>query len=122
LTEQHKDVEHAYLERQQAIKDQREAALELLDAQSETLREERDDQKARQDAALAALDKAHNEHRLQGQDSFREREYQLKLEQNRRQQQVESVGYTEQENLALAILDRRQEELDEKLDAAESKV
>ena len=122
LTGEHQDVERAYLERQQAIKDQREAALELLDAQGEALREQRDDQKARQDAALAALDKAAAEHRQQGLDGLREREYQLRLEQQHRQQQVDSVGYTEQENLALAILDRRQEELEEKLEAAENKV
>src|SRR5690606_4394820 len=44
------------------------------------------------------------------------------LEKNRRQHQVESLGYSEQETLALAILDQRQEELEEKLEASDAKV
>jgi len=122
LTEQHQDVERAYLERSQALKDQREAALELLRNQQETLREERDSQKAQQDTALNTLEKSLTTHRQQGLDDFREQEYLLQLEQNRLQQQIASVGYSEEENLALAILDRRVDEADEKTEAAETRV
>ena len=121
LTEQHQDVERAYLERQQAIKDQREAALEQLRAQEDALREERDAQKAQQDEALNALEKAFNERRQQGQEAFSERKHQLQLEQNRLQQQIAGVGYSEEENLSLAILDRRLEEADEKVETAEAR-
>ena len=122
LTEQHQDVERAYLERQQAIKDQREAALEQLRGQEDALREERDARKAQQDEALGALEKAFAARREQGQDDFRAREYELKLEHNRLQQQIASVGYSEEENLALAILDRRLDEADEKVEAGEARV
>ena len=122
LTEQHQDVERAYLERQQAIKDQREAALEQLRGQEDALREERDAQKAQQDEALGALEKAFAARREQGQDDFRTREYELKLEHNRLLQQIASVGYSEEENLALAILDRRLDEADEKVEAGEARV
>lgn len=119
LTEQHQDVERAYLERQQAIKDQREAALEQLRAQEDALREERDGQKAQQDEALRTLEQAFSERRQQGQDTFSERKHQLQLEQGRLQQQIASVGYSEEENLSLAIFDRRLEEADEKVDTSE---
>ncbi len=122
LTEQHQDVERAYLERQQAIKDQREAALELLRGQEDALREERDGQKAQQDEALGALEKAFAARRQQGQEDFTQREYALKLERGRLEQQIASVGYSEEESLALAILDRRLEEADEKGEATEARV
>ncbi|MCQ4310678.1 ATP-binding protein [Pseudomonas stutzeri] len=122
LTEQHRDVEHAYLERQQAIKDQREAALDQLREQQDALREERDSQKALQDDALNTLEQTFNSRRQQGVEAFGERKHQLHLEQNRLQQLIDNSGYTEDENLSLAILDRRLDEADEKVEAAESLV
>jgi hypothetical protein len=122
LTDQHQDIERAWLERQQAIKDRLGSALEQLHGQQDALREERDEQKARQDEALATLEKSFASRRQQGQDDFSQRDYALKLERSRLEQQVESLGYTEEENLALAILDRRIEEADEKHDAAEARV
>lgn len=122
LTEQHQDVERAYLERQQAIKDQLGTALEQLHEQQEALREERDTQKAQQDEALNALEKHFAARRQQGLEDFTQREYALKLERGRLDQQIASVGYSEEENLALAILDRRLDEADEKVDASETRV
>lgn len=122
LTEQHQDVERALLERQQAIKDQLGHALEQLQAQQDALREERDVQKAAQDEALNALERQFAGRRQQGLEEFSQREYALKLERGRLEQQIASVGYSEEENLALAILDRRLEEADERVDAAEAQV
>lgn len=122
LTEQHQDVERAWLERQQAIKDQREAALEQLREQQEALQEERALQREQQAEALASLEQSFNQQRQQGQDGFREREYQLQLEQNRLQQQIASAGYTEEENRSLAIFDQRLERTDEDAEAAEARV
>ncbi|WP_349616134.1 ATP-binding protein [Azotobacter salinestris] len=122
LTEQHQDVERAYLERQQAIKDQREAALEQLREQQEALQEERALQREQQTEALASLEQGFNQRRQQGQDGFREREYQLQLEQNRLQQQIASAGYSEEENRSLAIFDQRLERADEDAETAEARV
>lgn len=120
LTAQHQDVERAWLERQQAIKDQREAALEQLREQQEALQEERADQRERQAEALASLDQGFSQRRQQGQEAFREREYQLQLEQNRLQQQIASAGYSEEENRSLAIFDQRLERAEEDAEAAEA--
>lgn len=122
LTDQHQDIERAWLERQQAIKDRLGTALEQLHGQQEALREERDEQKARQDEALAALERTFAARRQQGQEDFSQRDYALKLERGRLEQQIASLGYSEEENLALAILDRRIEEAEEKHDAAEARV
>lgn len=122
LTEQHQDVERAWLERCQAIKDQRELALEQLRIQEDALREERDGQKMQQDDALRALEKAFSERRQQGQEDFTRREYDLKLERGRLDQQIASVGYSEEENLSLTILDHRLEEADEKVETAEARI
>ncbi|GAB3388452.1 ATP-binding protein [Azotobacter armeniacus] len=122
LTEQHLDVESAYLARCQAIKDQREAALEQLREQQEALQEERALQREQQAEALASLDQSFNQRRQQGQDDFREREYQLQLEQNRLQQQIANAGYSEEENRSLAIFDQRLERADEDAEVAEARV
>lgn len=122
LTEQHQDVERAWLERQQAIKDQRELALEQLRGQEDALREERDARKAQQDEALNALEKAFAARRQEGLEDFTRREYELRLEHGRLEQQIALVGYSEEENLALAILDRRLEEADEKVEAGDVRV
>lgn len=122
LTEAHQDIERAWLERNQAIKDQREAALEQLRAEEDALREERDARKAQQDEALQALDRVFAERRQQGSDEFAARDHALKLQRGLIEQRADSLGYSEEENLALAILDRRLEEADEKVEAGEARV
>jgi len=122
LTERHQDVERAWLERQQAIKDQRELALEQLRGQEDALREERDARRAQQDEALGALDKVFAARRLEGQEDFNRREYELRLERGRLEQQVASVGYSEEESLALSILDNRLEEADGRGEVADDRV
>ena len=122
LTDQHQDIERAWLERQQAIKDRLASALEQLHEQQDALREERELQKAQQDEALARLEKIFASRRQQGQEEFSQRDYAVKLERSRLEQQAASLGFSEEENLALAILDRRIEEAEEKHDAAEARV
>ncbi|MFC0709292.1 ATP-binding protein [Azorhizophilus paspali] len=122
LTERHQDVERAWLERQQAIKDQRELALEQLRGQEEALRGERDERKARQDEALHALESAFAARRQEGLEDFNRREYERRLERDRLDQRSRNLGYGEEESLALAILDRRLEEADERVEAAEAQV
>lgn len=121
-TEGHQDLERTWLERQQAIKDQREAALERLREQENALRDERDLQKDRRDAALNALEQAFAARRQEGLDRFREREYRLREDSGQLRQQIDSIGYSEAERCTLALFEQRLEQAEELREAAEAKV
>ncbi|MBB3103990.1 ATP-binding protein [Azomonas macrocytogenes] len=122
LTEQHQDVEAAYKDRCQEIKDRREMALEQLRGQQDALQEERTQQHEQQTDALAALEQGFHQRRQQGQDEFHTQELQLKVERNRLEQQIDNSGHTEEENRALAIFEQRLERADEELEASAARV
>lgn len=107
LTEKHQDVETAYLERCQKIKDQRDHALELLRTQQDELHDRREQQRAAQNEQLTHLEQDFNQRRQQGLDTFRDNEYQLKLDEQRLQQQVANTGYNDDERQQLAIFEER---------------
>ncbi len=120
LTSEHEDVEREYQERRQTINEQLAAVIEQLRGDEDSRREALDQQKARRDEALSALEQDWQARREQGQAGFRERRHQLELQAQEQQHRIEALGYSEEESAELALLDQRIEDAEERIEAAEA--
>lgn len=118
LTEQHADVQNAYLERKQIVQERQQEALDRLHGQESLLRDELAERNRQQHAALAQLEQAFANRRQEADNAFRERRHALELERKGLEQRIDGFGYSEEEARSLEILDRRQEEAEEQRDAA----
>lgn len=121
-TEKHQDIEAAYNARRSKIGEQLNKELEKLQQELDKQREARDKQRevARED--LARLDAEFREQQENGKAKFQEQEYQLKLNAAELKLQVDSVTYTEEEKLSLAVFDERIDRADAEQEAANAKV
>ncbi|MGI2258788.1 ATP-binding protein [Shewanella sp. GXUN23E] len=122
LTEKHQDIEAAYNARRSKISEQLNSALESLHQEQETAREQRDAQKEQARADLEALAESNREAMQAGIARFQEQEYQLRLQMAELKLKVDSVTYTEDEKLELAVFDERISQADEAQEAANAKV
>ena len=122
LTEQHEDVKQAYQERCQAIKDRRERRLDQLGDQQTGLGEQRTARIEERNSEIEALRQRQHQERETGLETFRQQEIQHGLEQERLNVWIQSAGFTEEENRALAILDQRLEQGEAEVEAADARV
>src|SRR5690606_30199292 len=110
LTEQHADVQNAYLERKQIVQERQQEAVDRLHEQESRVRDELAERNQHRHEALAQLDRAFANRRQEAESASRERRHVLELEKSRQEQLIASFAYSEEEALSLEILDRRQEE------------
>ncbi|BDM63288.1 ATP-binding protein [Shewanella sp. NFH-SH190041] len=121
-TEKHQDVEAAYNARRSKIGEQLNRELEKLHSEQDAVREQRDAQKEQGRNDLAAQADSDREALQAGNMRFQEQEYQLKLRAAELKLKVDSVTYTEEEKLELAVFDERISQADEDQDVASKKV
>ncbi|CRI66258.1 conserved hypothetical protein [Thiocapsa sp. KS1] len=122
LTEQHQDVKQAYLERCDAIKEQREHRLDQLRHQQTALGEQRTARVEQRNSELEALTQRRHQERESGIETFRKQEGQYALERERLDVWIRSAGFTEEENRSLAILDQRLEDAEAEVEATDVRV
>lgn len=118
LTEQHADVQNAYLERKQIVQERQQEALDRLHEQESRVRDELAERNQHMHEALAQLDRAFANRRQEVESASRERRHALELEKSRQEQLIASFAYSEEEALGLEVFDRRLEEADEQRDGA----
>ncbi|MCW3171816.1 ATP-binding protein [Shewanella subflava] len=121
-TEKHQDIEAAFNARRSKIAEQLHRELESLHKDQDTQRESRDAQRELANDDLAKLDTFWRDQSDAGKAKFSEQEYQLKLTAAQLKHQVESVSYTEDEKLRLAIFDERIALADEEQESCNQKV
>ncbi len=121
-TEQHQDIEAAYNARRSELGEQLNSELEKLHSQVDKSREQRDSQKELARAELEKLAQANRDAEQQGVARFNEQEYQLKLAMAAHQLKIDSVSYTEEEKMALAVLDERISLADEEQEVCAAKL
>ncbi|MGP3790981.1 ATP-binding protein [Pseudomonas sp. B392_1p] len=122
LTEQHADVQNAYLERKQIVQERQQDALDRLHEQESKVRDELAGRTQQRHDALSQLDKSFATRRQETETTFREQKHARELERKDYEQRISQFGYSEEESRSLDILDRRQEEADEKRDGASQQV
>ncbi len=122
LTEQHQDVKQAYLERCEAIKEQRERRLDQLRTRQTDLDKKRTGRMEQRNSELDALKQRQQQERESGIETFREQEGRYKVERERLDVWIQSAGFTEDENRSLAILDQRLEQAEAEVEAADARV
>ncbi|AFL74735.1 ATP-binding protein [Thiocystis violascens] len=122
LTDRHQDVKQEHLERREAIKDQRDRRLDQLRDQQTSLGEQRDARIEARNSELEALKLRQQQERETGLEGLRDQEGQHKLERERLDVWIQSAGFTEDENRSLAILDRRLEQTEADVEAADARV
>ncbi|WP_025820500.1 ATP-binding protein [Shewanella marina] len=122
LTEKHQDIEAAYNARRSKIGEQLNRELEKLLAQQDSQREVKDKQQQQAREDLTALDQKWREDIDAGKTEFQQQEYQYKLNREKQKMQLDSVSYTEEEKLALAVFDERISRADEDQEVANAKV
>ncbi|WP_428613782.1 ATP-binding protein [Shewanella sp.] len=121
-TEKHQDIEAAYNARRSKIGENLNRELEQLDKEQDKHREARDKQQEAGREELAALEQRWREQMDAGRAKHNEQEYQLKLTAAELQMQVNSVTYSEEEKLALAVFDERISRADEEQEACNAMV
>jgi hypothetical protein len=122
LTEQHADVQNAYLERKQVVQERQQEALDRLHGQEGKVRDELAARTQQQHDALNQLDKSFASRRQESEAAYREQKHARELERKDHEQRINQFGYSEEESRSLDIFDRRLEEADEKRDAASQQV
>lgn len=122
LTEQHADVQNAYLERKQIVQERQQEALDRLRGQEDKVRDELASRTQQKHDALSQLDKSFANRRQEAETGYREQKHARELERKEHEQRINQFGYSEEEGRSLDILDRRLEEADEKRDAASQQV
>ena len=122
MTEKHQDVEAAYNGRRSKIVEQLNRDIEKLGSEQDNVREEREKQRefARND--LEAIAEKHRTQIQVGNHDYQEKGYQLKLQAAELKLKIDSVTYTENEKLELAVLDERINRADEEQEACQVKV
>ena len=118
LTEQHTDVQNAYLERKQEIQEQQQEALDGLHDQERQLHNELAERTQQKNNALGQLEKSFSNRQQEAEVSFREQKHAVQLEQRSLEQQIASFSYNEEETLSLNIFDRRLDDVELKREAA----
>ena len=121
-TEKHQDIEAAFNARRSKIAEQLHRELESLHKEQDNQRETRDTQRELANDDLAKLEAFWREQSDAGKAKFSEQEYQLKLTAAQLKHQVDSVSYTEDEKLRLAIFDERITLADEEQESCNQKV
>ncbi|MGS0680283.1 ATP-binding protein [Shewanella sp. 125m-7] len=121
-TEKHQDIEAAYNARRSKIGEGLNRELENLHQEQDSLRESRDKQREVGRSELAALEQQWRESTEKGQAQFSEQAYQLKVNAAELKVRVDSVTYSEEEKLALAVFDERISGADEDQEACNAKV
>ncbi|WOT05662.1 ATP-binding protein [Shewanella youngdeokensis] len=121
-TEKHQDIEAAYNARRSKIGEGLNRELENLHQEQDSLREARDKQREQGRTELAALEGQWRDATEQGQAKFNEQAYQLQLSAAELKVRVNSVTYSEEEKLALAVFDERITRADENQEACNAKV
>ena len=116
LTEQHADVQNAYLERKQIVQERQQEALDRLHEQEGKVRDELTARTQQKNDALSQLDKSFANRRQEAETSYREQKHARELERKDHEQRINQFGYSEEESRSLDIFDRRLEEADEKRD------
>ncbi|MBD7977473.1 ATP-binding protein [Serpens gallinarum] len=122
LTEQHADVQNAYLERKQIIQERQQDALDRLHEQEGTVRDELAARTQQKNDALSQLDTSFANRRQEAENVFRNRKHARELERKDHEQRINQFSYSEEERRSLDIFDRRLEEADEKRDASSQQV
>lgn len=122
LTEQHADVQNAYLERKQIVQERQQEALDRLHSHESKVRDELTARTQQQHDASNQLDKSFASRRQESDSAHRERKHALELERKDHEQRINQFGYSEEESRSLDIFDRRLEEADEQRDAASQQV
>ncbi|QSX34366.1 ATP-binding protein [Shewanella avicenniae] len=122
LTEKHQDVEAAYNARRSKIGEQLNRELEKLHAEQDLQREALDKQKLLAGDDIAALESYWREQLDAGKQRHQQQQYELKLQAAELKLKVDSVTYTEEEKLALAVFDERIDRADAEQEAANAKV
>ncbi|HLT05439.1 MAG TPA: ATP-binding protein [Pseudomonas sp.] len=118
LTEQHADVQNAYLERKQIVQERQQEALDRLHDQEGKVRDELAARAQQKNDALSQLDKSFANRRQEAETGYREQRHARELERKDHEQRINQFGYSEEESRSLDIFDRRLEEADEKREAA----
>ncbi len=118
LTEQHADVQNAYLERKQEIQEQQQEALERLHDQERQLHDELAARNQQKNNAIGQLEKSFGNRQQEADGLFREQKHAVQLEQRSLEQQIASFSYSEEEVLSLNIFDRRLDEAEHKREEA----
>ncbi|WP_434928157.1 ATP-binding protein [Shewanella sp. HL-SH2] len=121
-TEKHQDIEAAFNGRRSKIAEQLHSELETLHKEQDTQRETRDKQRELATDDLTQLEGFWREQTDAGKAKFSEQEYQLKLTAAELKHQVDSVSYTEDEKVRLAIFDERISLADEEQESCNQKV
>lgn len=121
-TEKHQDIEAAYNARRSKIGEGLNRELENLHQSQDKQREARDKQREQGRSELEALDGQWREQMDAGREKFHQEEYQLKLSTAELKVRVDSVTYTEEEKLALAVFDERISRADEEQEVCNAKV
>lgn len=121
-TEKHQDIEAAYNARRSKIGEGLNRELENLHQEQDSLRESRDKQREQGRSELAALEEQWRDATDKGQAKFSEQAYQLKLSAAELKVRVDSVTYSEEEKLALAVFDERITRADEEQESCNAKV
>ncbi|MGS0676302.1 ATP-binding protein [Shewanella sp. 0m-4] len=121
-TEKHQDIEAAYNARRSKIGEGLNRELENLHQEQDSLRESRDKQREVGRSELAELEQEWRESTEKGQAQFSEQAYQLKVSAAELKVRVDSVTYSEDEKLALAVFDERISGADENQEACNAKV
>lgn len=118
LTEQHADVQNAYLERKQIVQERQQEAIDRLHQQESAVRDELAARHQQKNDALSQLDKSFANRRQEAENAYREQRHALELERKGLEQRIDSFAYSEDEARSLEIFDRRLEEADEQREAA----
>ena len=121
-TEKHQDIEAAFNARRSKIAEQLHRELESLHQDQDSQRETRDAQRELANDDLAKLEAFWRDQSDAGKAKFSEQEYQLKLTAAQLKHQVDSVSYTEDEKMRLAIFDERITLADEEQESCNQKV
>lgn len=121
-TEKHQDIEAAYNARRSKIGEQLNRELESLHLEQDKQREERDKQREAARVDIDALEQQWRQQLEIGKANFSEQEYQIKLQAAELKLRVDSVSYTEEEKLNLAIFDERIARADEEQESCNAKV
>jgi hypothetical protein len=121
-TEKHQDIEAAYNARRSKIGEQLSRELDTLHQEQDKLREARDRQRELASDDLARLADQWRERLEAGKAAFSEQEYQLKLSAAELKLHLDSVTYTEEEKLSLAVFDERISRADEEQESCNARV
>ncbi|MGZ9899518.1 ATP-binding protein [Shewanella gaetbuli] len=121
-TEKHQDIEAAFNARRSKIAEQLHRELEKLHQEQDTLREDRDSQRERANDDLNQLEQFWRDQTDAGKAKYSEQEYELKLSAAQLKHQVDSVSYTEEEKMRLAIFDERISLADEEQESCNQKL